>query len=79
MQGEVVSQYVTLEQVDDAILRRYLDLVENANPEDMARLLESWAKYISARRNSDVFEKGETEEEKMERKTKETIMEALQV
>lgn len=77
MQGEVVSQYVTLEQVDDAILRRYLDLVENANPEDMAKLLESWAKYISARRNSDVFERGETEEEKMERQTKETIMEAM--
>lgn len=77
MQGEVVSQYVTLEQVDDAILRRYLNLVENANPEDMAKLLESWAKYISARRNSDVFEKGETEEEKMERQTKETIMEAM--
>ena len=79
MQGDVVSQYVTLEQVDDAILRRYLDLVENANPEDMAKLLESWAKYISARRNSDVFEKGETEEEKMERQTKETIMEAMRV
>lgn len=77
MQGEIVSQYVTLEQVDDAILRRYLDLVENANPEDMAKLLESWAKYISARRNSDVFEKGETEEEKAERKTKEAIQEAL--
>lgn len=79
MEGEVVSQYVTLEQVDDAILRRYLELVENANPEDMAKLLESWAKYIAARRNSDVFEKGETEEEKMERKTKETIAEALQL
>lgn len=79
MQGEVVSQYVTLEQVDDAILRRYLDLVENANPEDMAKLLESWAKYISARRNSDVFEKGESEEEKVERQMKETIQEALQV
>lgn len=78
MQGEVVSQYVTLEQVDDAILRRYLDLVENANPEDMAKLLESWAKYISARRNSDVFEKGETEEERRERETQETIMEAMQ-
>lgn len=76
---DVVTPYVTLEQVDDAILRRYLDLVENANPEDMAKLLESWAKYISARRNSDVFEKGETEEEKMERKTKETIAEALQL
>ena len=77
MQGEVVSQYVTLEQVDDAILRRYLDLVENANPEDMAKLLESWAKYISARRNSDVFEKGETEEEKTEREMKEAIAEAM--
>lgn len=79
MHGEVISPYVTLEQVDDAILRRYLDLVENANPEDMAKLLESWAKYISARRNSDVFEKGESEEEKMERKAKETIAEALQL
>lgn len=79
MQGEVVTPYVTIEQVDDAILRRYLDLVENANPEDMAKLLESWAKYISARRNSDVFEKAETEEEKMERQTKETIQEALRV
>ena len=79
MQGEVVSQYVTLEQVDDAILRRYLDLVENANPEDLAKLLEAWAKYISARKNSDVFEKGETEEEKAERKTKEAIAEALTI
>lgn len=79
MQGEVVSQYVTLEQVDDAILRRYLDLVETANPEDMAKLLESWAKYISARRNSDVFEKGETEAERAEREVKETIQEAIQV
>lgn len=77
MQGEVVSQYVTLEQVDDAILRRYLELVENANPEDMARLLESWAKYIAARRNSDVFEKGETEEERAAREMKETIQEAI--
>lgn len=79
MQGEVVSQYVTLEQVDDAILRRYLDLVETANPEDMAKLLESWAKYISARRNSDVFSKGETEEERAEREVKETIQEAIRV
>lgn len=77
MQGEVVSKYVTLEQVDDAILRRYLNLVENANPEDMAKLLESWAKYISARRNSDVFEKGETEEERTAREMKETIQEAI--
>lgn len=79
MEGEVVSPYTTISQVDDAILRRYLELVETANPEDLARLLEAWAKYISARKNSDVFEKSETEEEKMERKTKETIMEALTI
>ena len=77
MEGEVVSQYVTLEQVDDAILRRYLELVENANPEDMAKLLESWAKYIAARRNSDVFEKGETPEERKNREEKEAIMGAI--
>lgn len=40
-------------------------------------LFESWAKYISARRNSDVFEKGETEEERTAREMKETIQEAI--
>lgn len=79
MQGEVVSQYVTLEQVDDAILRRYLDLVETASPEDMAKLLESWAKYIAARRNSDVFAKEETEAERVERESAQAIKEALTV
>lgn len=77
MQGEVISPYASIEKVDDAILRRYLDLVETANPEDMAKLLESWAKYISARRNSDVFSKEETEEEKMEREAASAIREAL--
>lgn len=77
MQGEVISPYASIEKVDDAILRRYLELVENANPEDMAKLLESWAKYIAARRNSDVFSKEETEEEKMEREAASAIREAL--
>lgn len=77
MQGEVVEQYVTLEQVDDAILRRYLELVETANPEDLAKLLESWAKYISARKNSDVFERGETAEERAERLNAEAIAKAM--
>lgn len=77
MQGEVITQYVTLSQVDDAILRRYLELVETANPEDLAKLLDSWSKYIAARRNSDVFEKGETAEEREQRLAQETIQEAL--
>ena len=79
MEGEVVGQYATVKQVDDAILRRYLELVEDANPEDLSKLLDSWAKYISARKNSDVFEREETAEEKRERETQATIMEALQV
>lgn len=77
MQGEIVEQYVTLEQVDDAILRRYLELVETANPEDLAKLLDSWSKYIAARRNSDVFEKGETAEERAEREAQEAIAKAM--
>lgn len=77
MQGEVIEQYVTLEQVDDAILRRYLELVETANPEDLAKLLDSWSKYIAARRNSDVFEKQETAEERAEREAQEAIAKAM--
>lgn len=77
MQGEVVGQYVTLSQVDDAILRRYLDLVENANPEDLAKLLEAWAKYISARKNSDVFPQEESAEERAEREAQEAIAKAM--
>lgn len=66
-EGEVLSSYTTVKQVDDAILQRYLHLVESANAEDLAKLLDSWSKYISARKNSDVFEKEETESERIER------------
>ena len=77
MEGEIIGQYATVKQVDDAILKRYLELVETANPEDLSKLLDSWAKYISARRNSDVFQKEETEAERREREASETIAEAL--
>lgn len=77
MDYEVVSPYVKVEQVDDAILRRYLELVETANPEDMAKLLDSWAKYIAARKNSDVFEKGESDADRQERLNNEAIKEAM--
>ena len=77
MEGEIVGEYATIDQVDNAILRRYLELVETANPEDLAKLLDSWSKYIAARRNSDVFEKQETAEEREQRLAQETIAEAL--
>lgn len=79
MQGEVIGTYATVQQVDDAILKRYLELVESANPEDLARLLDSWAKYIAARRNSDVFEREESEEDKINRVNRDAIQEALQL
>lgn len=77
MNYDVVSPYLKVEQVDDAILRRYLELVETADPEDMAKLLDSWAKYIAARKNSDVFEKGESDAERQERLNNEAIKEAM--
>lgn len=79
MEGEVVSQYATVQQVDDAILKRYLELVQNADALDLSHLLESWAKYIAARRNSDVFEKGETEEERIEKMNAEAIRKAMEI
>lgn len=77
LEGSIATPIPTVEQVDGAILSRYLELVESANPEDLAKLLDSWAKYISARKNSDVFEKQETEAERAEREMKETIQEAM--
>ena len=69
------EKYPTVEEVDDHLLRRFDDLVQDANAEDMARLLESWSKYIAARKNSDVFGKTETPEEKQNRELAE-VMEA---
>lgn len=77
MDAEIVGQYASVQQVDDAILRRYLELVEDANPEDLSKLLDSWAKYISARKNSDVFAKEETEAERAERLNAEAIAKAM--
>lgn len=77
MEGELLSRYTTVKEVDDAILKRYLELVESSNPEDLSKLLDSWAKYISARRNSDVFSREETSEEKLEREAAQAIQEAL--
>lgn len=67
--GTIVEEYPTVEEVDNNLLKRFNDLVETANAEDMARLLESWAKYISSRKNSDVFGRSETPEEKQARET----------
>ena len=66
---ETIQKYPTVEEVDDHLLKKFDDLVQDANAEAMAHLLESWAKYISARKNSDVFGEAETPEEKTARET----------
>lgn len=68
-----VEKYPTVEEVDDHLLKKFDDLVQDANAEDMARLLESWSKYISARKNSDVFGKMETPEERQAREVAEVL------
>ena len=62
-----LSAIPTVEAVDNAMLKRYLELIEKANPDDLTKLMDSWAKYIGARKNSDVFEKQETEAERIDR------------
>lgn len=68
-----VEKYPTVEEVDDHLLKRFDDLVHEANAEDMAKLLDSWSKYVSARRNNDAFGKAETAEEKTARETAEIL------
>lgn len=68
-----VEKYPTVEEVDDHLLKKFDDLVQDANAEDMARLLESWSKYISARKNSDVFGKMETAEERQAREVADVL------
>lgn len=70
MQAE---KYPTVEEVDDHLLKRFDDLVQEADAEDMARLLDSWSKYVSARKNNDAFGKTETAEEKTARETAEIL------
>lgn len=70
MQAE---KYPTVEEVDDHLLKRFDELVQVANSEDMSKLLDSWSKYVSARRNNDAFGKTETAEEKTARETAEIL------
>lgn len=68
-----MERYPTIEEVDDHLLQRFDELVQNANPEEMAHLLESWAKYVSARKNNDSLGKAETPEEKQQREVAEVL------
>lgn len=72
---DVISPYPTIEEVDNNLLKRFNELVEGASAEDMSNLLESWSKYISARRNNDILQQLSAEE-KVEKETT-AILEGL--
>lgn len=72
---DVISPYPTIEEVDNNLLKRFNELVEGANPEDLSKLLESWSKYISARKNNDILQQLSAEE-KAEKETT-AILEGL--
>lgn len=72
---DVITPYPTIEEVDNNLLKRFNELVEEANPEDLSKLLESWSKYISARKNNDILQQLSAEE-KAEKETT-AILEGL--
>lgn len=72
---DVAEPFPTVEKVDGHLLQRFDELVQDANPEDLAKLLESWSKYISARRNNDLLQQMSAEE-KAEKETT-AILEGL--
>lgn len=57
---------VTLDELNDNLIARLNELVENAGTEDILPLTEAIAKLNASRRNSDQFAKPQTEEEKLE-------------
>lgn len=75
MDGEIITPYPSFEEVDNNLLKRFDELVQVANPEDMSKLLESWAKYVSARKNNDVFTKEDPEEAR--RKNRASVAEEI--
>lgn len=72
---DVISPYPTIEEVDNNLLKRFNELVEEADAAAMSSLLESWSKYISARRNNDILQQISAEEKTAKETT--AILEGL--
>ena len=62
---------VTLEEVNENLLKRLNELIENASADEILDITDSVAKLNTSRRNSDQFARPETPEERMEREQKE--------
>lgn len=57
---------MTLDELNDNLIARLNELVDNAEAEDILPLTEAIAKLNASRRNSDQFARPQTEEEKLE-------------
>ena len=68
--GRTVSP-VTLEEVNDNLLRRLNELIENASADEILDITDSVAKLNASRRNNDQLNRPETIEEKTEREQRE--------
>lgn len=62
---------VTLEEVNENLLKRLNELIENASADEILDITDSVAKLNTSRRNSDQFARPETPEERVEREQKE--------
>lgn len=57
---------MTLDELNDNLIARLNELVDNAEAEDILPLTEAIAKLNASRRNSDQFARPQTEEERIE-------------
>ena len=62
---------VTLEEVNENLLRRLNELIESASADELLDITDSVAKLNASRRNSDQFNRPETPEEKLAREQQE--------
>ena len=74
--GKLVNS-VTLEEVNENLLKRLNELIENASADEILDITDSVAKLNTSRRNSDQFSRPETPEERTEREQKEIFGEVL--
>ena len=64
---------VTLEEVNENLLKRLNELIQNASADEILDITDSVAKLNTSRRNSDQFSRPETPEEKTEWEQRETF------
>lgn len=68
--GKLVNP-ITLEEVNENLLKRLNELIESASADEILDITDSVAKLNASRKNSDQFARPETPEERMEREQRE--------